>query len=149
MAFGDGERMIDPAHEAALFRAFLTPAQARKFLALQKVKRGRDKILRYFPHNLYFIEEYCVYLESNQQSSWDIARNLRSRGAGELCYAMSEAPEWDGRMMPLERTLGSVVGFGYGTLLSCIRGRLAFYEGEGPSDRHLLVRPTSGTRTDR
>ena len=140
--------MIDTAQEAAMFRAFLETGQARRFIALQKVKRGRDKILRYLPHNMYFIGECCVYLVSNQQSASEIAKNLRGRGAGESCYVMSDDPDMDGRVVPLKQALGSIVGFGYGTLLSCIPGRLAYYEGESLKDRHLLVRAGSMARTD-
>jgi len=36
--------------------------------------------------------------------------------------------------------LEEVMGHGMGTLLSSIPGKLAYYEGEGPSDRCILER---------
>jgi hypothetical protein len=33
-----------------------------------------------------------------------------------------------------------VVGRGMGTLISCVPGQLAFFEGEGPSHRCILAR---------
>ena len=62
-------------------------------------------------------------------------------GAPDDCHVISENPELDGKRLPLDAALQQIVGFGYGTLVSCIPGRLAFFEGEGPSDRCILVKP--------
>jgi hypothetical protein len=65
---------------------------------------------------------------------------LRSRGAGATCYVISEAAGLDAKRLPLREALDRVIGYGMGTLLSCVPGKLAFYEGEGPSDRCILER---------
>jgi hypothetical protein len=43
--------------------------------------------------------------------------------------------------MALGEALLQIVGAGNGTLISCTPGTLAYYEGEGPSDRCILARP--------
>jgi hypothetical protein len=53
---------------------------------------------------------------------------------------VSEDPDIDGKRLPLDEALLLVVGAGNGTLLSCVPGLLAYYEGEGPGDRFLLAR---------
>jgi hypothetical protein len=40
----------------------------------------------------------------------------------------------------LKTALEKVVGQGMGTLLSCIPGELAYYEGQAPADRCILAR---------
>jgi hypothetical protein len=45
-------------------------------------------------------------------------------------------PDLDGRRLNLEQVIAAVVGTGIGTILSCIPGRLAFFEGE---DQSLLL----------
>jgi hypothetical protein len=40
--------------------------------------------------------------------------------------------------MALAEALEAVVGGGFGTLISCIPGRLGYFEGELPRDRKLL-----------
>jgi hypothetical protein len=64
-------------------------------------------------------------------------------GAGDTCHVISESPAIDGSRLPLPEALGVVVGFGLGTLLSCVPGKLAYFEGEGPSDRCILARPSA------
>src|SRR6266550_7663490 len=55
-----------------------------------------------------------------------------------LCWLVSERSDWDGRQMPLAEALEAVVGTGFGTIISCIPGRLGYFEGEMPRDRNLL-----------
>jgi hypothetical protein len=54
---------------------------------------------------------------------------------------MSESKDLDDREIELEEALDLIIGLGSGALLSCIPGRLAYFEGEGPSDRCVLYRP--------
>ena len=64
---------------------------------------------------------------------------LRSRGAGDSCYLVSEDPALDAQRLSLSEALNRIVGKGMGTLLSCVPGKLAYFEGEGPSDRYILL----------
>lgn len=48
---------------------------------------------------------------------------------------MSENATLDGREVSLTEALRETVGSGMGTLLSCIPGRLGYYEGEEPNER--------------
>lgn len=60
---------------------------------------------------------------------------LKARGAPDLCRVISEI---DGRDMPLREALEATVGYGMGTLISCVPGRLGYFEGEGKNARFLL-----------
>jgi len=51
---------------------------------------------------------------------------------------LSESREIDRRVMPLADALVAVVGRGLGTVLSCLPGRLAYYESE-EGDRYMFT----------
>jgi hypothetical protein len=59
-----------------------------------------------------------------------IAKLLRSKGAGEKCWAISEDAELDGREVELDSILPEIIGHGMGTILCCVPGKLAFVESE-------------------
>ncbi len=63
---------------------------------------------------------------------------LISKGAKQTCWVISEDIDMDGRELDLKPTLEKVIGSGMGTILSCIPGKLAYFEGE--DERLLLAR---------
>jgi len=54
---------------------------------------------------------------------------------------MSSNPSLDGRSCSLVEAVRDVVNSSTGTVISCIPGRLAYFEGEEPNDR-LILRTT-------
>lgn len=64
---------------------------------------------------------------------------LRARGAPDTCYVVSYSDELDGREIPLCEAVTAIHGWG-SALLSCIPGRLAYFEGEMPDSRCILQR---------
>jgi hypothetical protein len=87
-----------------------------------------------------FDRQAVVVIPADSQTASKIEKLLRIRGAPAACWLVSQRSDWDGRQMPLANALKAVVGAGFGTVISCIAGRLGYFEGEGPSDRHLLER---------
>jgi hypothetical protein len=73
----------------------------------------------------------------------DLARLLRSRGAPATCVLLAEDAALDGTELPLDDALEAVVGRGMGAFISCLPGRLAYFEGEEAADRYLLERANS------
>jgi hypothetical protein len=67
-----------------------------------------------------------------------IIQLLRQQGAPSECYVFSNCSEIDGRFMTLDEAIRQVHGIGIGTVVSCIHGRLAFFEGELFPDQHIL-----------
>ncbi len=55
---------------------------------------------------------------------------LKSKGAPDLCHALSESDELDGKELFLAEALNFIVGREIGTFLSCIPGKLAYFEDE-------------------
>lgn len=54
------------------------------------------------------------------------------------CWVISEDPEMDERELDLREALEHVSGRQIGTILSCVPGKLAYFESE--DERLLLVR---------
>jgi hypothetical protein len=66
----------------------------------------------------------------------DILETLKTRGAPEKCYAISEDEDLDGKELLLSEALRTIHGRGIGTFLSCLPGRLAYFEDE--DNRYVL-----------
>ena len=76
-------------------------------------------------------------IEPRHQHSPNITDILRAMGAPDTCHVIGG--EHDGKDMELLTALKQIVGYGTGTVLSCIPGKLAYFEGE-VRERFLLVR---------
>lgn len=72
-------------------------------------------------------------------ASLDLLALLRSRGAPTTCYVVSDSAALDGREMALEEAISAVEANGWGTLISCVPGRLACYIDEAGTRRRLLL----------
>lgn len=127
-------------HEEPLVRAFVVrPKQERMIELLAKPKRRRDIVMT-LAHFRDLDPRFAVPVPDAQQSSAELLRLLRARGAPADRYIVSEKRDLDGQTMPLDAALDAVVGRGMGTLLSCIPGRLGYFEGEGSGKRYVLER---------
>ena len=125
---------------AASLAAFIAPERRERFLALLGSARGRAKLRAALAH-FRDLDPACVRaVPASEHTPAAIGALLRAGGAPEGCYALSEDAELDGRELPLEEALARVVGGGSSTLLSCIPGRLAYYEGEEAGERFVLLR---------
>jgi len=126
--------------EELFLTAFINKARRERLaelLANPKRRRQATSALAHF-HEL--DPRWLVEIPHHQQSATSIERLLRSKGAPDTCHLISESSDLDGRSLPLASALERVVGQGMGTLISCIPGKLGFFEGEGPSDRYILER---------
>jgi hypothetical protein len=73
----------------------------------------------------------------------ELVKRLNELGAPETCYLISNADELDDRWMELPRALKEVLNIGIGTIVSCVPGKLAFFEGEYGEHLVLQRRPTA------
>ena len=127
-------------HEEQFARAFIVPQKRNRYLTLLESKRGRAKLLNGFNHCHDLDPRYATLIPSNQQSDASIESLLRRKGAPETCYVMSDNRDIDGREMSLAHALTETVGFGAGTLISCLPGKLGYFELEDLSERYILER---------
>jgi hypothetical protein len=64
---------------------------------------------------------------------------LQSRGAPAVCHVISDIAAIDGQDLPLRAAIERAELEGWGTLICCVPGRLAYYIDEAGSQRRLLL----------
>ena len=127
-------------HEEQFARAFVVPEKRARYLSLLESERGRSKLLDGFNHCHDLDPRFAKPIPPNQQSARSIETILRHKGAPDTCYVMSDNPQIDSREMSLSDALLETVGMDAGTLISCVAGKLAYFEWEGFDGRFILER---------
>jgi hypothetical protein len=126
--------MSDPvvSHEEATVRAFLVGERRERFLELLPNPKHRQKITKLLahPNPAWFESRWVKPIPPKESSAEGIEKLLRAKGAGRMCWVISEDKRFDGRECELDSVLGELVGYGMGTILSCVPGKLAFVESE-------------------
>jgi len=128
--------------EQALFEAFAVPAKKQRYRVLLETKRGRAKICAALDHfdvrNL--DPRFCRRIESGKQSLPVIFRMLKDQGAPSTCHVMSSDGRLDGREMDLSEALEEIIGRGMGAFISCVPGKLEYFECEEAGERYIYHR---------
>jgi len=128
-------------HEEQLVRAFILPQRQSRYLELLPNPRRRPDVLKELAHFRHLDHRWAQALPSNCNRPISVAKLLRSRGAPPRCWAISESEKLDGKELDLQEALDDVLGCGIGTFLSCLAGKLAYFEDE--DDRWILERPST------
>jgi len=129
---------LQDQHERGLILSFIPLERQNRYLELLAKPKRRKDIIASLAHFKHLDMRYAVQIPPRQQHAPNILQLLKSKGAPETCYALSEDSELDGKEMSLREALASIVGCGTGTFLSCIPGKLAYFEDE--DQRWILER---------
>ena len=127
-------------HEESLINAFVRVEKRTRFIEFLGSPKRRPKFLANLYHFADLDLRYLVPIPLGEQNAKDIAALLKQRGAPSVCHVISTSPELDGRDLDLGDVLEQIVGVGEGTLISCIPGRLGYFDGESAKDRFILER---------
>ncbi|HEY1731218.1 MAG TPA: hypothetical protein VGG15_05700 [Terriglobales bacterium] len=119
-------------HEEATVNAFIVKERRERFLELLANPKHRHKITESLAHpNPAWFDARCVKaIPSAQRGAASIAKLLRSKGAGTMCWVVSEDHRFDAHEVELDSVLTALVGHGMGAIVSCVAGKLAFVESE-------------------
>lgn len=131
-------------HEEQLFRELIDSSQRKRLLTLRKLK-NRQKLLSYLPHSIRFDQRYTLAIPANQQSSKQILSLLLKQGSPQKVYVLSEDPKIDSQTLDIQDVMAHIVGSGFASIVSCIPGQLAYYEGEEANNRIILKKPHSSS----
>lgn len=125
--------------EEAFVSAFISKDKRDRYLGFLSPKR-RDKLLDLLPHDTvgHLAVEFKKAIVPKDQTLEGILSILTARGAPASCHVISSDGEIDGRDMPLRDALEATIGQGMGTIICCVPGRLAYFEGEDMGARFLL-----------
>jgi hypothetical protein len=136
---GIDDRAIE--YEEATIRAFVLRDKQERFLSFVRNVKKRKKFTEKLADFSWFDQRFVTSVpwrvdpslslwERHTQGLANISRMLKSKGAGRTCWVISASAEIDGRELDLESALEKVVGSGIGAILSCVPGKLAYFEGE-------------------
>lgn len=131
-------------HEEATIKAFVLREKQERFLTFIASAKNRRKFARELPDFPWFDKKRSTSVPWKVDPSlplWGrhlqgiehVSRLLHSKGAGKTCWVISDNPKIDGQEINIEVALESVVGSDWGTILSCIPGKLAYFNGEHES----------------
>lgn len=129
-------------HEEATVNAFVIRGKRERFLSFLANAKCRDKFVCELANFRWFDPRFATpvpWKPDPRLSLWErhldgirrIEQLLKSKGAGNTCWATSKNANLDGKELELHAALEAIVGSDKGTILSFIPGRLAYYEGEG------------------
>jgi hypothetical protein len=133
--------------EEDFINTFVVARKRERYIELLRSPMRRRECLRQLYHFRDFVPDCIVPLAKGRMSADAILAELHRRDAGGACYLISVQPALDGITIQLQDAIARVYRVAEGTILSCVRGRLAYYEGEPPHNRFILHR--SGDNTSR
>jgi hypothetical protein len=118
-------------HEQAFVENFVQrERRERTLLCLAKPKKRRKFVHEFAHHGTYILASECLRsIKPSEQNPDSIFAILRRLGAPDTCHVISEG-NFDGKEMELLAALNEIIGRGMGTVISCLPGRLGFFEGE-------------------
>jgi hypothetical protein len=126
-------------HEARFVRAFILPEKRERYTRLLSHPKRRGKILERLNHKLDIDYRFATPVPPPQRQARTVERLLRQRGAGLTCHVIADASPLDGQDVPLAEALDALFGQpGFGAVLSCVSGRLAFYKEEDIGEAYVL-----------
>jgi hypothetical protein len=116
--------------EIAFIDAFVLKDRRERLRCLVVNPRRRKQFVQELAHFKWLDRRHVKNLAPSAQNPEDIANLLRQKGAPDVCFLVSEDSVLDRKQLPLLAALEQVVGRGMGTFISCIPGRLAYFEDE-------------------
>jgi len=119
-------------------RAFVIPQKRERYVEAVTNNKRRRKFIADLSHFSDFDERWIVPIAPSSQNPAAILAMLNKRGATVTCQAISEFVELDRQELLLRDVLEKIIGREMGTILSCLPGRLAYFESE--DTRFILER---------
>ena len=123
-------------HEEALVKAFIAPLRQERYLEFLTSPKRRKKFIAQLAHFKHLNPKFMVGIPPNQQNPSGVMKLLTAKGAGPRCWVISENSELDGQETELEAALKETIGMQMGTLISCVPGKLGYFEDE---DRRCIL----------
>src|SRR6185437_6299388 len=105
--------------EELTIRAFIVRERRERFLELLGSAKHRAKITGSLahPHPAWFDSRFVKKIPPAQSGSNGIGQLLRAKGAGSMCWVISEDKTTDARELELAPFLADLVGSGMGAIV--------------------------------
>ncbi len=122
----------------AFVDAFVLLSKREKYLRYLRRERDFPLFLQELDHLRFLDMRFVEELPPAIQDVDRIEQLLRRHGAPSECVVVSSCKSECGTR-GLRDALIDVVGATSGAIISCVPGRLAYYESESPQDRHICL----------
>lgn len=127
--------------EEATVRAFIQKTKHERCIQFLASPKNRRKFTSELCHFKWLDERFAHPIPpSTAHTAKEIAALLRSKGAGPTVHVISEDSDIDGKELDLNEAISRVRGGQMGTILSCIPGKLGYFEDEEMKSGRLLER---------
>ena len=127
-------------HERGFLAFLAEPTKRRMETLLELGEKRRNHVRELVPHSVRLDPRFCRHLIGGEAFAGLVEAMLRMKGAPPACYILAADPDLDGREMPLGEALEALIGMDSGGFVSCIPGRLGFFEYEDIKSSYLLSR---------
>ena len=135
----------NPLIEEAFVHAFVRPERRDRALFELASPKKRGHFFNKLSHRFKTIldERFMHAIPAPNSCADDICKMLKAEGAPQTSYVMSSKSDFDAQDSTLADALRNTVGMGLPSIVSCIPGKLAYFEAEqemGPPPRFILKR---------
>lgn len=127
-------------HERGFLTFLVEPTRRRVEALLELGPKRRGDVRSLLDHAVRIDPSSSRHVTGTEAFAGPIEAALREAGAPASCYVLAADSELDGSEMRLREALEAVVGSGEGAFVSCIPGRLDFYEGGEIDCSYILSR---------
>jgi hypothetical protein len=114
-------------HEQRLVRAFILPQRQGRYIELLSKPRRRIDVLNELSHFKHLDPRWTREIPKQFHSALQIAEFLRSKGAPNLCWAISEDEHLDSKETPLAEAIGYIFGTWYRNLFVMHSGQARLF----------------------
>lgn len=132
------KRHLQEMHEIEFIRAFVIPQKKQRFLEFVSSKKGRAKFTSELDHPTFIKSGFITKITPSQQTFQGISFILKNKHAPDICYVISSNEEIDSNELQITLALKKTIARGFGTILSLIPGKLAYFENEDGDMRFIL-----------
>lgn len=125
-------------HESLFVKSFIQPSKHERLIDFLASPKKRRKATDSLYHLSDLKEQHIVQIQLGGLNYQQIVQLLHERGAPKTCWVISTNSAFDAKELELDFVLSEILGGSFGSVLSCIPGKLAYYEGESPNNRYIL-----------
>ena len=130
-------------HEEQLIAAFIVKEirERYRFLLTARDLLRRGEVCNRLNHCRDFDERFVTWLPRDPRSTtrnFEIAELLSRKGCPANVYVLGGGDSVDRKTLPLLEALNEIEAAGFGALVSCIPGKLAYYYDELGERRAIL-----------
>lgn len=128
-------------HEIGFTKSFVTKNKRDRFIEFVYSKKRHDEFASELDHPKVISMEFAREIVPVEQNPASIFAILRKRTKTDTCFVISTNQSINQKQMLIIDALEKTVGSAYGTILSIIPGKLAYFEDE---DEERLIFDRTG-----